>query len=90
MIKFQQISLFDTLSGVSLTATSCSTGAAEKLRDAEQWMKQLVTGGEYVIDIGKHLMVLKPTSTKRERIPSGHEYYHYEVDGKVYYGVFVG
>ncbi|MBP3398820.1 MAG: hypothetical protein J6K75_03580 [Erysipelotrichaceae bacterium] len=56
----------------------------------EEWMKRLVPRGEYVIDIGEHPMVLKPTTLKEKDIPNGHHFYHFRINDEIYTGVFVG
>lgn len=82
-----------SLSGLCVAdevATSCGTGISTAVRRVEDWMRQLVTDGEYVVDVGGYDCVLKPTRLGVGDIPQGHKYYHYLIGQKVYAGVFVG
>ena len=63
---------------------------AYPLREVEPWMLALVPSGKYVIEIGDHLMVLKPTLLKAKDVPNGHHFYHFIIGNTVYSGVFVG
>lgn len=71
-------------------AICCEDGETAPARAPEDWMTALVPGGEYVINVGKHPLVLRPTATAADQVPVGHRYYHYMVGHQVYSGIFVG
>lgn len=85
---FEQMSLFQQTDYQE--AISCETNGKYPTNQMEDWMRRLVPNGEYVIHIGKHPMVLKPTKISKELIPTGHRFYHFIIAGKVYSGVFLG
>lgn len=82
-----QLTLFASEGAVAIC---CEDGKEATTRTLEDWMEALVPDGEYVIDIGKHPLVLRPTATTAEKIPVGHRYYHYMIGPQVYSGIFVG
>ena len=43
-----------------------------------------------MVTVGKYPLVLRPVQLKRSEVQKGHEFYHYEVGGQMYAGVFVG
>ena len=47
-------------------------------------------GGEYVVQVAGHPMVLRPADGTEETIPDGHRYYHYTIGNRLFSGVFVG
>lgn len=82
-----QLSLFIAEGAV---AVCCEDGKEVPARGLEDWMTVLVSDGEYVIDIGEHPLVLRPTATAADEIPAGNRYYHYTIGPQVYSGIFVG
>lgn len=42
---------------------------------AESWMQRLVQGGEYVVQVASHPMVLRPADGTADDVPAGHWYY---------------
>ena len=87
---YEQLSLFDPKPVMEKVATSCWTGIEMIARAVESWMTNLVSDGEYVVDVDGHACVLRPTKLSVEKIPQGHAFYHYMIEGKVYSGIFVG
>lgn len=83
----KQLSLFIAEDAV---AVCCEDGKVLPARELEDWMSTLVPDGEYVIDIGNHPLVLRPTATAADKIATGHRYYHYMIGPQVYSGIFVG
>ena len=57
---------------------------------AESWMQRLVQGGEYVVRVVGHSLVLRPAESTADAIPVGHSYYHYTIGERLFSGVFVG
>lgn len=53
-------------------------------------MKRLVQGGEYVVQVAGHSLVLRPADCTADDVPAGHEYYHYTIGERLFSGVFVG
>lgn len=90
MTGYEQLSLFDLCTVPEEEATSCWNGAKIAARKLEGWMRRLVPDGEYVVDIGGHDCVLRPTKLSAADIPQGHEFYHYLIGQKLYAGIFVG
>ena len=72
-----QISLFDVTSAWGMTYT---------LLPLESWMKELVSDGEWCIDMDGHPAVLRTVL----EVPDGQEYYHFRGGKKLYGAVFVG
>lgn len=90
MADYEQLSLFDLCTAADEAATSCWTGVKTVARKVEGWMKRLVPDGEYVVDVGGHDCVLRPTKLSAADIPQGHAFYHYQIGGRIYAGIFVG
>lgn len=87
----EQLSLFDLAPLTGAFATCCGFDHKRlPAEDPEDWMKELVPDGRYVVRVGAHPLVLRPTKLTESKIPAGHHYYHYTVSGMVYAGVFVG
>lgn len=86
----EQLSLFDIDLPDELTAVCCMDSSKTQARKPDAWMKNIVPDGEYVIAVGIHPMVLRPTQMSVADIPEGHSYYHYLINSSVYAGVFVG
>ena len=57
---------------------------------AESWMQRLVQGGEYVVQVAGHSLVLRPADGTADDVPAGHRYYHYTIGKRLFSGVFVG
>ena len=87
---YEQMSLFELDAHTEITAVGCMDGKSVTARNLENWMIRLVPNGEYVVDVGKHPLVLQPVKMSADRIPKGHEYYHYLIGKEVYAGVFIG
>ena len=87
-MPFEQLSLF-TMWEETPAAFPCGLGEEAPAGRLEPWMLELVPDGEYIINIGKHAMVLRPAAVKANDIPEGHRYYHYTVGTQVYAGIFV-
>lgn len=83
----EQLSLFADDNAV---ARSCMDGTTAPAKRPEPWMARLVPNGEYVVRVGQHPLVLRPTPLQESQIPEGHRYYHYTIGGQVYAGIFVG
>lgn len=83
----EQLSLFIAEGAVAICFED---GKEAPTRTLENWMMALVPDGEYVIDVGTHPLVLRPTATTADKIPVGHRYYHYMIGPQVYSGIFVG
>lgn len=76
MIEVEQLSLFTILSPVPpAVAVCCMDGSRVDAAPAESWMQRLVQGGEYVVQVAGHPMVLRPADGTEETIPDGHRYY---------------
>lgn len=86
----EQLSLFDLELPDDLTAVCCMDSSTAQARKPDAWMKEIVHEGEYAVIVGIHPMVLRPTRMSVADIPEGHSYYHYQIDGRVYAGVFIG
>lgn len=84
-----QLSFFDLLEDRS-KAVNLRDGRKEKTSTPEPWMKRLIPGGELVITVGGHPMVLSPTPAKAEDIREELRYMHYTVGNTLYSGIFVG
>lgn len=86
---WEQMSFFDPLfAGVQSRwlfngDTHCALPMTEEA-------KHLVPEGKYIVMVGMHPLVLRPTMLKENEVPEGHEFYHYEIGGVVYSGVFIG
>lgn len=86
----EQLSLFSIVPQAARTAICCMDGECKAAAPAESWMADLVPGGEYVISIAGHTLVLKPVPGTPAGIQQGHEYYHYTIGPRLYAGTFVG
>ena len=95
MIEVEQLSLFTMLSPVPpAVAVCCMDGSRVDATPAESWMQRLVQGGEYVVQVASHPMVLRPADGTADDVPAGHRYYHYTIGEpsgeRLFSGVFVG
>lgn len=84
-----QLSLF-TRDIVGIPAISLFDGSRYGAEAPAEWMKRLVPDGRYVVMIGEHPLVLRPTKLTESQVPEGHQFYHYQINGVVYAGIFVG
>lgn len=76
MIEVEQLSLFTMLSPVPpAVAVCCMDGSRVDAAPAESWMQRLVQGGEYVVQVASHPMVLRPADGTADDVPAGHWYY---------------
>lgn len=76
MIEVEQLSLFTMLSPVPpAVAVCCMDGSRVDAAPAESWMQRLVQGGEYVVQVASHPMVLRPADVTADDVPAGHWYY---------------
>ena len=88
---YEQMNLFTMMMPtVETKATWCYDNTIVEASKPKPWMNRLVPDGEYVVDVGGHPLVLKPTKLKVDGIAQGHQFYHYLIDGRVYSGIFVG
>ena len=91
MIEVEQLSLFTMLTPVpTAVAVCCMDGSRVDAAPAESWMQRLVQGGEYVVRVAGHQMVLRPANGSADGVPAGHRYYHYTIGERLFSGVFVG
>lgn len=86
----EQLSLFSIVPQAARTAICCMDGECKAAAPAESWMQRLVQGGEYVVQVAGHPMVLRPADGTADDVPAGHRYYHYTIGGRLFSGVFVG
>lgn len=91
-MEVEQLSFFSMLAAPTLpqVAVCCMDGTRADAEPAESWMKRLVQGGEYVVQVASHSLVLRPAESTVDAIPSGHSYYHYTIGERLFSGVFVG
>jgi hypothetical protein len=91
-MEVEQLSFFSMLAAPTLpqVAVCCMDGTRADAAPAESWMQRLVQGGEYVVQVAGHPLVLKPVPGTPDSIQSGHEYYHYTIGPRLYAGTFVG
>ena len=85
----QQLSLF-TMEREA-TATSLRDGREHAAREPEPWEREVIPEGEYAIDwpgCSGVSLILRPVGISREEIKPGHEFYHFEIAGQLYSGVF--
>lgn len=61
-------------------------GMTYELLPLEGWMKELVSDGEWCIDMDGHPAVLRAVL----EVPDGQEYYHFRGGETVYGAIFVG
>lgn len=85
----QQLSLFTIVR--ETTATSLLDRRTYTAREPEPWERDVIPEGEYAIDwpgSGGISLILRPVGTSREEIKPGHEFYHFDIGGQLYAGVF--
>lgn len=88
-VPWGQMSLFTPL----LMGTPCRwlfNGDTHCALPMTEEAKHLVPEGKYIVMVGTHPLVLRPTMLKENEVPEGHEFYHYEIGGVVYSGIFIG
>lgn len=85
-----QISLFEEEVTSLGRAVSLFDNKATALFEPDASMKKLVPEGVYVVYVGKHPLVLRKMDYMAEDVPASHRFYHYEIGGSVYSGIFVG
>lgn len=90
MEEYRQLSLFDLVPGDQAGAINLMSGEMRPTLPMADWMERLVPGGEFLIMVGKYPCVLRRTDLRRVQVKQGHEFYHYDVGGAIYAGVFVG
>ena len=88
-MEAEQLSFFSMLA-LPQIAVCCMDGKAMTAEPAESWMTRLVPGGEYLVQVAGHPLVLRPAENTEETIPDGHRYYHYTIGNRLFSGVFVG
>lgn len=87
----EQLSFFTMLAPVlPAMAVCCMDGNRVAAAPAESWMQRLVQGGEYVVQVAGHSLVLRPADGTADDVPAGHRYYHYTIGERLFSGVFVG
>lgn len=87
----EQLSFFTMLAqALPAVAVCCMDGGSQTAAPAESWMKRLVPGSEYVVQVAGHPMVLRPADGTADDVPAGHRYYHYTIGERLFSGVFVG
>lgn len=91
-MEVEQLSFFSMLAAPTLPQVTacCMDGTRADAAPAESWMKRLVQGGEYVVQVAGHSLVLRPADGTAEDVPEGHRYYHYTIGERLFSGVFVG
>lgn len=90
MEEYRQFSLFDLVPGNQPGAISLMSGEMRPTLPMADWMERLVPGGEFLVMVGKYPCVLRRTGLQRVQVKQGHEFYHYDVGGAIYAGVFIG
>ena len=88
-MEVEQLSFF-SLPAQPAVAICCMDGQRTTAATAENWMKRLVQGGEYVVQVAGHPMVLRPADGTEDDVTAGHRYYHYTIGERLFSGVFVG
>lgn len=86
---WEQLSLFGR-DVAEVPAVSLFDGEEYGAEEPAAWMKKLVPDGEYFVMVGVHPLVLRATDMRCEDVQEGHRFYHYQIDGTVYAGIFVG
>lgn len=86
---WEQISFF-VQERTGIPAKSLFDGSEYDAFAPSEFMKRLVPEGEYVVMIGSHPLVLRPTKLNASEVPEGHQFYHFEIENTVYSGVFIG
>lgn len=81
--------MFD-MSRPDVVAVCCMDGQRTTAAPAESWMSDLVQGGEYMVRVAGHPLILKQVPGTAADIQQGHEYYHYTIGPRLYAGTFVG
>ena len=90
-MEVEQLSFFSMLApALPAVAVCCMDGNRADAAPAESWMKHLVQGGAYVVQVAGHSLVLRPADGTADDIPAGHRYYHYTIGESLFSGVFVG
>lgn len=91
-MEVEQLSFFSMLAAPTLpqVAVCCMDGGSQTAAPAESWMKRLVPGSEYVVQVAGHSLVLRPADGTADDVPAGHSYYHYTIGPRLYAGTFVG
>ena len=91
MIEVEQLSLFTMLSPVPpAVAVCCMDGSRVDATPAESWMQRLVQGGEYVVQVASHPMVIRPADCTADDVPAGLRSAHSTIRERLFSGVFVG
>lgn len=88
-MEVEQLSFF-SLPAQPAVAVCCMDGRGFPAEPAESWMQRLVQGGEYVVQVAGHSLVLRPADGTADDVPAGHRYYHYTIGERLFSGVFVG
>lgn len=88
-MEVEQLSFF-SLPAQPAVAVCCMDGNRADAAPAESWMKRLVQGCEYSVQVAGHPMVLRPADGAEDDVPAGHQYYHYTIGERLFSGVFVG
>lgn len=88
-MEVEQLSFF-SLPAQPAVAVCCMDGNRADAAPAESWMKRLVQGCEYSVQVAGHPMVLRPADGTADGVPAGHRYYHYTIGERLFSGVFVG
>lgn len=88
-MEVEQLSFF-SLPAQPAVAVCCMDGNRADAAPAESWMKRLVQGCEYSVQVAGHPMVLRPADGAEDDVPAGHRYYHYAIGERLFSGVFVG
>lgn len=87
---WEQMTFFAPLPITGTPAISLFDHTTHSSEKPSKWMKQLVPGGEYVVMVGTHPLVMRKTTLTADEVPEGRQFYHYLIDGAVYAGIFVG
>lgn len=87
--SWEQISFF-VQERTGIPAKSLFDGSEYDAFAPSEFMKRLVPEGEYVVMIGSHPLVLRPTKLNASEVPEGHQFYHFEIENTIYSGVFIG
>ena len=90
MEEYRQLSLFDLVPRNQPGAINLMSGETKSTLPMADWMERLVPEGEFLVMVGKYPCVLRRTDLRRSEVKQGHEFYHYDVGGAIYAGVFVG
>ena len=64
-MEVEQLSFFSMLApALPAVAVCCMDGNRADAAPAESWMKHLVQGGEYVVQVAGHSLVLRPADRR--------------------------